>query len=167
MSDMRTVKDKSTWVMTGILLTLSLITLLAISPWITSTYESVDVNTGDIRRQVYVCHLQIRDKVRVTPFSQEVRRLDLCTHETPHWEVMHQRVYQKRASSNEYHVAIEGCNILRRYFDLLALPDESRKSILQEALQHLQMRQSAEIEQQCTLLLDRYLAERGKPGDTP
>ncbi len=159
---MRTTKGASSWIL-GILLIVTLSTLFSFSsPWIIRIYESVDVNSGDICRQTYVCGLQIRDAVRITPFSREVRRLGLYPHEAPHWEVMHTRFGHKRPSSNKYHAAIEGCNGLIEYFDVLALPDESRKSIVQEALQNLETGQFAGIDRQAILLLDRYQVERGK-----
>jgi hypothetical protein len=163
---MRRIEDRSTWIMMGELATVAfgLLVVLCI-PLLTSTYESVDVNSGVVRRQVYICGLQIRDTIRVTPLSQEVRRLGISTHETPHWETMYRRVHRRRGSASNYYLALDSAKVLVQYLDPLALPDDSRRKILQATLQYLKNGDVVQIDDETALLAHR-LTGHGKPGES-
>jgi len=110
-------------------------------PRIFSINKDFDLNSGDERVYVYVCFLKIKDKIHVTPFSQEVRRLGIAVPKERKWvstSTKLQRLITKRYICSIYGCIPADCNFLIWLFDKGNLSDENRRIILQKFLTILQ-----------------------------
>ena len=67
-----------TLLLTGIL-------VLLVHPRAVNTNTYIDANSGDLRIETTVFGFCIRDTIKVTPFSQEVRRLGIAIQQDRHW----------------------------------------------------------------------------------
>lgn len=110
-------------------------------PRVFSINRDFDFNSGDERVYVYVCFLKIKAEIKTTPFSREIRRLDIDVPKERKWITTHTKVFMilhKKYICPVYGGVPTDCNFLTAMFDQVNLPDENRRIILQEIMTILQ-----------------------------
>ena len=110
-------------------------------PRVFSINKDFDLNRGDERVYVYVCFLKIKDEIQATPFSQEIRRLDIDVSQERKWMPTHTKLFtilRKIYINYIYGGVPADCNVLIKVFDEVNVPDENRRIILQEIITILQ-----------------------------
>lgn len=106
-------------------------------PYIFSINRDLDLNSGDERVYVYTCFLKIKDKIQVTPFSQEIHRLGIDVPKKRKWigtSTKLLRLITKRYICYVYGGVPANCNFLIAMFNKVNLPDENRRIILNEIM---------------------------------
>jgi hypothetical protein len=125
----------------GILLAVVLLWLhpLLGHPWIFSAHEDIDINSGDIRHQVYVCSFRVKDGIEESAFSREVRRLGIAIPTPPVWKRVQTRfLVSSICVDYTYGPAIGACNSLLAVLTESNASDQDRRIILQKFLATLQ-----------------------------
>ncbi len=107
--------------------------------WLYHVRTAIDVNSGDIARQTFVCGRQVRQDTEESAFSREVRRLGIAGPKGRHWRT----VTAKTALSSEtargpYGNLINECNLIMWFLDRFKVPDAERSAVLSETLTVLQ-----------------------------
>jgi len=107
--------------------------------WLYRVCTAIDVNSGDIARQSYLCGRQISEDIHESAFSREVRRLGIAGPKGRHWRT----VTTKTALSSEtahgpYGNLINECNLIMWFLDRFEVPDAERSAVLSETLTVLQ-----------------------------
>ncbi len=118
-------------------------------------HRDVDVNTGDIRTQSYVCLVRVRDEIEASPFSQEVRRLGIGVGKERVWKRAGTRLPGRGFVCFRYGGAVANCDFLVRLLDGVETPDEGRRVILQSVLTSLQAGDLAAIDKQLQALAEK------------
>lgn len=110
-------------------------------PHIFSINRGLDLNSGDERVYVYVCFLKIKDDIKTTPFSREVRRLGIAVPQERKWIGTHTKLFTILRKIDIYYVyggTPTQCNFLIWLFDYGNVPDDNRRIILQQIFTILQ-----------------------------
>jgi len=110
-------------------------------PRVFSINTDFDLNSGDVRVYTYFCYLKIKDEIKTTPFSQEVRRLGVEVPQERKWVGTSTKLFtilRKIYICYVYGGTPGECNFLIAMFDQVNLPDEKRRVILQEITMILQ-----------------------------
>jgi len=117
-------------------------------PRLFSSCQDIDLNSGDIRVQVNVCFMQVKNEIQTTPFSREVRRLGIAVPQERRWvrrstEVI--RVLYKGCIYYSYGRTFSQCKTLMMIFKDGDVPDAERAAIMQKILTHWQSRGGGEL----------------------
>jgi len=118
-------------------------------------HRDVDVNTGDIRKQSYVCFARVKDEIETSPFSQEIRRLGIGVDKERVWKRAGTRLPGRGFVCFRYGGAVANCDLLVRLLDGVETPDEDRRVILQGVLTSLQTGDLAAIDKQLQALAEK------------
>ena len=102
-----------------------------------SNHRDIDINSGDLRQRTFFLDLPTVTHVKQSPFSREVRRLNIPAPEARVWKPMTVST-GTRETVEQYAGAIEDCDFLLEYLKSLRVPDEERVTILSRALSNLQ-----------------------------
>lgn len=119
----------------------------------TTTY--IDVNSGDVRTETTICSFRVSDEIRVTQFSQEVRRLGIPIPENPAWRPVVTKGLTGPSVGHTLSSVIGQCKLLIAVFAQEEVSDEERVVILKSILGSLKKGKLAdrEIEDQLRALL--------------
>jgi hypothetical protein len=96
--------------------------------WLYCVRTVIDVNSGDIARQTYVCGRQVREDIEESVFSREVRRLGIAVPKGRHW----------RSVGDRYVSLVTDCKMTIFAMDRLKMPDAERSTRLAEILAIMQ-----------------------------
>ena len=107
-------------------------------PRVFSINSDFDLNSGDERVQIYACFLKIKDEIKTTPFSQEVRRLGIDVPKDRKWVRTYTKLLINKHINYAYGGIPAGCNFLIKMFDDRNVSDENRRIILQRIITILQ-----------------------------
>lgn len=107
-------------------------------PRVFSINRDFDLNSGDVRWYTYVCFLKIKDEIKTTQFSQEVRRLDIDVPQERKWVPTHIKFLIFKYINYVYGRTPEECNYLIKLFDKGNVSEENRRIILQKFMKILQ-----------------------------
>ena len=133
-----------------------LIPLLVGYPWLFRVDRSVDVNSGDVLRQVRICGVQVGETAEATAFSDEMRRLGVQMPEDRRWERLSvQALGGRTLVSYSRDGILTRCSFLVRVMQELDLPHDERIAVLRKALASLEVGDSEGIDS-----LSQSLAER-------
>lgn len=109
--------------------------LLLAQPWICSIRTDIDINSGALRRQVYVCSFRVRDEIQESRFSREVRRLGIGLTGTPLWKGAQERALLPGIDTHcTYGYALLTCDELVELLAESNLPEQDRRMILERFL---------------------------------
>ena len=129
-------------------------TLLGCS-WVGSSHREIDINSGDIRHRTYICSLCVRNEIEESPFSQEVRRLQIAIPRTRTWKRVSTRFFiSRRHIDYTYGPTIAACNLLVETLTEANISDEQRRDVLQRFLAVLPSATSRIILMQLNELLE-------------
>ncbi len=112
------------------------ILILLVHPRVFNTNTYIDANSGDLRVETTVCGLRVWDRIRTTPFSREVRRLDIPTPKDRAWQLA---LKEKGLLGGGHTHSILGRVVvdlesLMRIFAHGEVADQERRVILQKIL---------------------------------
>ena len=96
--------------------------------WLYHVRIAIDVNSGDIARQTYLCGRQISEDIQESAFSREVRRLGIAVPKGRHW----------RSIEDRYTSLVTDCRMTISAMDRLKMPDAERSTRLVEMLAIMQ-----------------------------
>lgn len=140
------MKKRTRFIILSVSLILIILLLLPLSghPAVYSSIEEIDINSGDLRRQTYLFSLLIKEEIRETHFSREVRRLGIPVGEDRIWEncIM---ITLFRRRGNQYGGTVVDLSTLIHILDSTDTSDQDRIAILQRALTALQKGNRREI----------------------
>ena len=122
----------------------------------------IDINSGDVRTETTICSLPINDEIRVTQFSQEVRRLGVAIPKNPKWKPVVTRGLTGSDLGHTLSPVIGQCKLLMDIFVQENVPDEERLVVLKSILGSLEKGELAkhEIDDQLRALLARETKDR-------
>ena len=106
------------------------------SRWLFSRYWDIDTSSGDTRERTVFLGRQIRERVKESLFSHEVRRLHIHTPEVRVWKSTGVSTLHGW-TMGPYSGADSDCNFLVQMFDVMRASDEDRIDVLQKALSNL------------------------------
>ncbi len=130
--------------------------LLLRHPRAYSIIGDVDINSGDVRTQKYVCLVRIKNEINTTRFSREVRRLGIEIPEDHLWErIRTEEGLVSKKINYRYADALTDCIQATLAFEINNVPDEKRKVILKEMLENLRDGKLNEIKEQLKALKDK------------
>jgi hypothetical protein len=138
-------------------------------PWLFAEYRDIDLNSGDLRRRVYLCSLQIADDVEESLLSQEARRLDIDIPVARMWKPVEIK-YIRGHADGDYGVTAKAGDTLVKALAKANTPDPERRAILEDFLMTLQVEQPREIYQRLYELLQEVKSsstDRGLIGTDP
>jgi hypothetical protein len=125
------------FILVALLLLMVCVEYLLGFPRVFSVNKDFDLNSGDEREYVYVCFLKIKEEIKTTPFSREVRRLGIDVPQERKWMPTHTKLFTilRKIYMNYIYGGVPGeCNVLIKVFDEVNLSDENRRIILQEII---------------------------------
>ncbi|MFC1604886.1 hypothetical protein ACFL5F_07655 [Planctomycetota bacterium] len=104
-------------------------------PRVFSINRDFDLNSGDVRWYTYACFLKIKDEIKTTQFSQEIRRLGIEIPLERKWVGTYTKLFtilRKIYICYVYGGTPTECNYLITLFDKGNVSDENRRIILQK-----------------------------------
>lgn len=107
-------------------------------PRVFSVHRDIDINSGDVRVEIYACFFRIKNEIQVTPFSQEIRRLGIRVPEKRLWKRAQTKLLTWKYIGYQYGGTIVKCNFLIKVLDATNVPDQDRLVILKRVLMSLQ-----------------------------
>ena len=107
-------------------------------PRIYSISMDFDLNSGDVRWYTYACLVKIKDEIKTTQFSQEVRRLGINVPQERKWVPTYTKFLIFKDILYVYGQTPTDCNYLIKLFDKGNVSDENRRIILQKFITILQ-----------------------------
>ena len=107
-------------------------------PRVFSIKDDCDINSGDVRRQIYVCFFRIKNEIHETAFSREVRRLGILVGEERIWKSTYKKVLTIKCIYIPFGGTIAKCNFLIEMFDVAKVSDQDRLEILERVFISLQ-----------------------------
>lgn len=139
------IRAKPIIIVLSVAILLALLPPLLGNPRLFRIDKDIDANTGDVRVQVYICSLQTKSEIEMTPFSQEVRRLSIPVLENRVWRRVGRKLLTRTYICPTYRSTIRQCNTLMEMFDYGHVSDEDRRVILQKILMALQSENGREL----------------------
>ena len=126
----------------------------------TNTY--IDINSGDLRVETTVCGLRVWNRIRVTTFSREVRRLGIDVPQSRVWRLA--RTEQAMLMGTHSHVRLDpvrhDLELLMEIFAVGNVPDHDRLVILESILMSLKKkRPEVEIRDQIKAIEEKVCGE--------
>lgn len=107
--------------------------------WLYCVRTVIDVNSGDIARQTYLCGRQINEDIQESAFSREVRRLGIAVPKGRHWRtVTAKTALRSETAGGPYGNLINECNLIMWFLDRFKVPDAERSAVVSETLTVLQ-----------------------------
>jgi hypothetical protein len=120
-----------------LLLTLCLWPVLG-QPWIFSRCIDLDINSGDLRRQVRVFSLTVSTQIEESDVSREVRRLGIEVPAERVWKTAFQsHLVQSRHVNCRYGGVFVLCAQVLLFLDEAHAPDEERRAVMERLMAHL------------------------------
>jgi hypothetical protein len=107
-------------------------------PRVYSINMDFDLNSGDVRWYTYACFLKIKDEIKTTQFSKEVRRLGIDVPQERKWAPTYTKFLINKDVLYVYGQTPGDCNYLIKLFDKGNVSDEDRRIILQKFITILQ-----------------------------
>jgi hypothetical protein len=109
--------------------------LLLAQPWVCNICTAIDINSGDLRRQIYICSFQVKDEIEESSFSREVRRLGIGIPATQVWKSAQSRALLPGIDNwCPYGSVVPMCDYLVELLQQSNLSEQDQRMILERFL---------------------------------
>ena len=141
-----------------VVLILIMLDFKGITPNITEYKAFVDLNSGDTRYQRFIFSLKVKDKIRKTLFSEEVRRLGIDIPNERIWKFKSGKYFRFSSTkiSDGYSIVTPKLNKLLLVFKVYNIPDNERIVIIKEVLECWKTIEPNKVYKALDDIIDKY-----------